>query len=216
MNSSIRRKLAVGTAVVATAALSACSSGSDDSSEATPTAVSSTAAANLSVDMANLLGPGCPAYATQVPTGKGSIEAMANDPLMTATANNPMLKTLTQALTGKLNADVDLKATLNGQEYTVFAPVDTAFAQVSGKRMNKLKKDDKALVNLLTYHVVAGELAPAKVLGKQVTVQGGEVNVTGKGSEIKVNAAHVICGGIKTANATVYLIDKVLDPEDAA
>jgi len=30
-----------------------------------------------------------------------------------------------------------------------------------------------------------------------------------------VNGAKVICGGVKTANATVYLIDKVLSPADA-
>ncbi len=27
-----------------------------------------------------------------------------------------------------------------------------------------------------------------------------------------VDGAHVICGGVKTANATVYLIDSVLSP----
>ncbi|WP_276326641.1 fasciclin domain-containing protein [Lentzea albidocapillata] len=29
---------------------------------------------------------------------------------------------------------------------------------------------------------------------------------------MKVNDANVICGGVKTANATVYLIDSVLMP----
>ncbi len=43
-------------------------------------------------------------------------------------------------------------------------------------------------------------------------MQGKSLRVTGSGSTIKVNNANMICGGIKTANATVYLIDKVLDP----
>nr|WP_281274719.1 hypothetical protein [Actinokineospora cianjurensis] len=30
---------------------------------------------------------------------------------------------------------------------------------------------------------------------------------------MKVNDANVICGGVKTANATVYLIDSVLMPK---
>nr|WP_281274722.1 hypothetical protein [Actinokineospora cianjurensis] len=30
---------------------------------------------------------------------------------------------------------------------------------------------------------------------------------------MKVNDANVICGGVKTANATVYLIDTVLIPQ---
>jgi uncharacterized surface protein with fasciclin (FAS1) repeats len=36
--------------------------------------------------------------------------------------------------------------------------------------------------------------------------------VTGSGDNIKVNGASLICGGIQTANATVYLIDTVLTP----
>jgi uncharacterized surface protein with fasciclin (FAS1) repeats len=36
--------------------------------------------------------------------------------------------------------------------------------------------------------------------------------VTGSGDNIMVNGAKVICGGVKTKNATVYLIDSVLMP----
>ena len=43
-------------------------------------------------------------------------------------------------------------------------------------------------------------------------VQGGTVTVTGSGDDWKFNDANLICGGIKTANATVYLIDGVLLP----
>ena len=42
------------------------------------------------------------------------------------------------------------------------------------------------------------------------------VNVTGSGDTLKVNDAKVICGGVKTANATVYLIDTVLSPDGVA
>ena len=38
------------------------------------------------------------------------------------------------------------------------------------------------------------------------------MNVTGSGNNIKVDGASVICGGVQTANATVYLIDTVLSP----
>jgi len=38
------------------------------------------------------------------------------------------------------------------------------------------------------------------------------VNVTGSGDELMVNDANVICGGVVTANATVYLVDSVLMP----
>ncbi|WP_343890013.1 fasciclin domain-containing protein, partial [Kribbella sandramycini] len=39
--------------------------------------------------------------------------------------------------------------------------------------------------------------------------------VSGSGDALKVNDANVVCGGVKTANATVYLIDTVLMPPKA-
>jgi uncharacterized surface protein with fasciclin (FAS1) repeats len=36
--------------------------------------------------------------------------------------------------------------------------------------------------------------------------------VTGSGSDIKVEDAGLVCGGIDTANATFYVIDTVLMP----
>ena len=48
-----------------------------------------------------LIGSGCSAYAEQVPSGPGSVAGMAQDPVTVAASNNPMLKTLTQALSGQ-------------------------------------------------------------------------------------------------------------------
>ena len=58
--------------------------------------------------------------------------------------------------------------------------------------------------------MVPGQLAPDAVVGEQKTVEGGMVDVTGSGDNLKVDDANVICGGVHTANATVYLIDSVL------
>lgn len=38
------------------------------------------------------------------------------------------------------------------------------------------------------------------------------MTVTRDGNTIKVGDASVICGGVQTANATVYMIDTVLMP----
>jgi len=64
----------------------------------------------------------------------------------------------------------------------------------------------------LTYHVVAGQAGPDQVVGTHTTVQGAQLTVTGSGDDLMVNNANVVCGGIQTANATVYLIDSVLLP----
>ena len=63
--------------------------------------------------MADLVGPGCAAYAKAVPSGSGSVDGMAQDPVATAASNNPLLKTLVAAVSGKLNSKVNLVNTLN-------------------------------------------------------------------------------------------------------
>ena len=69
------------------------------------------------------------------------------------------------------------------------------------------------LSSILTYHVVAGKMQPTDLEGTtQETVQGGEVEITGSGDELMVGYANVICGGVQTANAVVYLIDGILMP----
>jgi len=161
---------------------------------------------------ANLVGPGCAAYASQVPDGKGSVAGMAQDPVAVAASNNPLLTTLVAAVSGKLNPKVNLVDTLDGSEFTVFAPVDDAFKKIPAATIDGLKTDDATLTKILTYHVVPGQIAPDAIDGTHKTVEGGDVTVTGSGDNIMVNNAKVICGGVKTANATVYLIDTVLMP----
>jgi uncharacterized surface protein with fasciclin (FAS1) repeats len=162
---------------------------------------------------ANLVGPGCAGYAEKVPTGAGSVQGMALDPVAVAASNNPILTTLTAAVSGKLNPKVNLVDTLNGAEFTVFAPVDDAFAKIDAATIETLKTDDALLSKILTYHVVPGQITPDKIAGTHATVQGGSVTVTGSGDALQVDGANVICGGVKTKNATVYLIDSVLMPK---
>ncbi|WP_164199125.1 fasciclin domain-containing protein [[Micrococcus luteus] ATCC 49442] len=174
---------------------------------------SASASASTMDPAANLVGPGCAGYAEQVPTGAGSVSGMALDPVAVAASNNPLLTTLTSAVSGKLNPKVDLVDTLNGAEFTVFAPVDDAFAKIDAATIETLKTDDALLSKILTYHVVPGQIAPDKIAGTHATVQGGSVTVTGSGDALQVDGANVICGGVQTKNATVYLVDTVLMPK---
>lgn len=159
-----------------------------------------------------LVGPGCSGYAKQVPTGPGSVSGMAMDPVAVAASNNPMLTTLTAAVSGKLNPKVNLVDTLNGDQFTVFAPVDDAFAKLPPGTVDSLKMDTEGLTNILTYHVVPGQISPRDIDGVHPTVQGETLTVTGSGNDLRVNGASVVCGGVHTANATVYMIDSVLMP----
>jgi uncharacterized surface protein with fasciclin (FAS1) repeats len=214
----------VSFAAVALLGLSACSGDSattaEDSTTSTSTRASvaetTSSAAPTSSAMADpaadLVGAGCAAYAEQVPEGPGSVTGMAQEPVTVAASNNPMLKTLTQALSGQLNPDVNLVDTLNGGEFTVFAPTDDAFAKIDQATLEQLKIDSDLLTSILTYHVVPGQASPAQVVGEHTTVQGAPVTVTGEGENLKVNDAGLVCGGVRTANATVYMIDTVLMP----
>jgi uncharacterized surface protein with fasciclin (FAS1) repeats len=177
--------------------------------------MTTSSAAHSADPAANLIGSGCAAYAEQVPEGPGSVAGMAADPVTVAASNNPMLQTLSQALSGQLNPQVNLVDTLDGGEFTVFAPTDDAFAKIDPATLETLKTDSDMLTNILTYHVVPGQAAPDQVVGEHVTVEGAPVTVSGMGDDLKVNDASVVCGGVQTANATVYLIDTVLMPPAA-
>jgi uncharacterized surface protein with fasciclin (FAS1) repeats len=211
---------AAGLAAFAALSISACSteSSTSEAAETTRSAVSATSvapAAPMESPMdpaANLVGPGCADYAAQNPSGPGSVTGMAQDPVAVAASNNPLLTTLTSAVSGKLNPNVNLVETLNSSEYTVFAPTDAAFAKIDPATIEKLKTDADLLSSILTYHVVPGQAIPAEVVGTHKTVQGADVTVAGSGNDLKVNDAGVVCGGVRTANAQVYLIDTVLMP----
>lgn len=130
-----------------------------------------------------------------LPTATGPVEDAVGD----CASNNPMLSTLTAALSGKLNPNVNLVDTLNNGQFTVFAPVDDAFASFHRRPSTRSR-------------VAPGQLSPQPVGDTHKTVQGADLTVSGSGDNLTVDNASVVCGGVQTANATVYLIDTVLTP----
>ncbi|GAA2239434.1 cell surface glycolipoprotein Mpt83 [Promicromonospora sukumoe] len=224
MNARTRTSYAVaGIATLAMLGLSACSMDSSGDDTGSDTSASEEATDSMTEESpaeddamadpaANLVGEGCAAYAEEVPDGPGSVTGMSTDPVAVAASNNPLLTTLVSAVSGEVNPDVNLVDTLNGDEFTVFAPVDDAFKSIDAETMDTLSTDADLLTAILTYHVVPGQLTPDEVVGEQTTVEGDTVEVTGSGDSLKVNDANVICGGVMTQNATVYLIDSVLMP----
>jgi uncharacterized surface protein with fasciclin (FAS1) repeats len=106
---------------------------------------------------------------------------------------------------------------------TVFAPYDPAFDELSKKvgprRFAALLTDPRALAPLLRYHVIDQRLDRAGLL-RAATVHplgGGQLRIADAGPTIKIidgsgAVAYVLCGNIQTANATLYLIDRVLSP----
>ncbi|MGV9711595.1 fasciclin domain-containing protein [Gordonia sp. NPDC003424] len=224
LNRMQRALMAASGAILAVGVVAGCSSDDTSSSGGTTSmapmsgmtsgsmATSMMPSTSMATPASGLVGPGCAAYAQANPTGPASVDGMATAPVATAAAANPMLKTLTAAVSGQLNPQVNLVDTLNNGQYTVFAPTDDAFAKLPPATIDQLKTDKDLLTKILTYHVVSGQIPPADIAGEHKTLEGQNVTVTGSGQDWKVNDAGVVCGGIKTANATVYLIDTVLMP----
>jgi uncharacterized surface protein with fasciclin (FAS1) repeats len=197
-----RRAAVVG--VLGMALLGAACSSNDTGTSASQAAPPTTASSVAS-------GPFGAACSTVPASGPGSLDALAQDPVATAASNTPDLSTLVTAV-----KKAGLVDTLNSaQGITVFAPTNDAFSALPQATLDKALGDpDGLLTTVLTYHVVQGQLTPDQLAGSHKTLQGGTLEVTGSGEEFKINGnSGVVCGNIKTANATVYLIDQVLLPQ---
>lgn len=113
----------------------------------------------------------------------------------------------------------DLVATLKSDgPFTVFAPTDAAFdALPAGTVETLLKPENKGkLVEILTYHVVAGKVMSGDIAGKQLmagTVQGSKLDINAKGGGVMINNAKVVGADVETSNGVIHIIDKVLLPE---
>ena len=156
-------------------------------------------------------GPGCDAYRKAVPTGAGSIPAMAGQTASQAIANNPDLSTFSAAISGTLNPEINIISVLDGGPYIVFAPTDAAFAALEPATVETLKTDPRVLLPVLFYHMVLGNVGPANVAGTMPTQDGRPVVVTGKDGDIKVNGNRVSCA-YAANGAYIYMIDGVLEP----
>ncbi len=109
-----------------------------------------------------------------------------------------------------------LAETLSGSgPFTVFAPTDEAFAKVHADTLQGLLKPEakSQLVNVLTYHVVAGEVMASEIaeLTNAKTVQGQSVAISVNGG-VKVDGANVVTADIKCDNGVIHVIDAVILP----
>jgi uncharacterized surface protein with fasciclin (FAS1) repeats len=153
-----------------------------------------------------------PLRAELTPAGT-TTASLATLPLGQVLAKIPSLSTFTAALNGGLNPAVNVLPVLENGPYVVFAPNNDAFAKLDPAALEAIKADPAALSKLDYYHVFLGLLGPGDVGGQRPTQEGAEIKVSGKDGDIKVNdTAKVICGGIQAANARIYILDTVLDP----
>ncbi len=121
-------------------------------------------------------------------------------------------KTLVAAVTA-----AELGETLSGTgPFTVFAPLDEAFASLpAGTVESLIEPSNKAkLQGILTYHVVAGKVMSTDLADgmKAKTVNGAEITITLKDGRVLINDAEVVVANVETDNGVIHVINKVILP----
>lgn len=213
------RVAVIGAAAVAALALAACSSNDQASTGAATTSATAPAPAGASTSApmaqgvttnADVFGPAC----GMLPQGTapGSLDSMGPQPVASAASTNPLLTKLVAAVKA-----TNLVDPLNSSpSITVFAPADDAFAALGDAKFQELASKPDTLAPILKYHVLgkrydAKGLEAAK-MADTLDTDGGQLKFEGTGDNLTVNGAKILCGNIPTANATVFVIDKVLTP----
>lgn len=125
-------------------------------------------------------------------------------------AGTPETQTLTRLV---LQAGL-LPVVRDGGPFTVFAPVDAAFAELPASAVAALSADTPQLIQVLTGHVVAGTLTADDLVamdGQTIeTVAGTRLLVEVSGDEIKVGGATIAVEDITASNGVVHAIDTVI------
>jgi uncharacterized surface protein with fasciclin (FAS1) repeats len=104
-----------------------------------------------------------------------------------------------------------------GQQFTVFAPTDDAFAKLDPAMVQNLLRPENQdqLKQVLTYHAVSGRVGArdAYDLNSAATVNGQRLSIDFKGNGLKVNESLVKVADIQCTNGVIHVIDTVLIPK---
>jgi uncharacterized surface protein with fasciclin (FAS1) repeats len=103
--------------------------------------------------------------------------------------------------------------------FIVFAPSNAAMDEIPANVFDAILADPELLDSVLAHHVVAGQASGPDELtaaGSLPTLEGTLVfAVDGDTLVLNGGEATVTCGPLLTANAAVYVIDRVLQPAEA-
>ncbi|MFN8213753.1 MAG: fasciclin domain-containing protein [Candidatus Nanopelagicales bacterium] len=126
-------------------------------------------------------------------------------------SGNPDFSTLVAAVSA-----ADLAETLGAEgPYTVFAPTNEAFEALPAGLLDELlkPKNKEVLTQILTYHVVAGEVMSTDIEpGDVPTVEGEDLTIAVTDGTVTVNGATVEAADVEASNGVIHVIDEVLVP----
>jgi uncharacterized surface protein with fasciclin (FAS1) repeats len=153
-----------------------------------------------------------------------SKNAIAQETIVDVAVGNEDFSTLVTALKA-----ADLVGALQGDgPFTVFAPTNDAFAKIDSNTLSSLLevKNQKALANILTYHVISGKITAAdvvsalekgngtvelKALNEQVlTVVQKDGKIWLK--DVKGNYSEIVATDVMGSNGVIHVINTVVMP----
>jgi uncharacterized surface protein with fasciclin (FAS1) repeats len=154
-----------------------------------------------------------------------SNNAAAQGTIVDVAVGNEDFSTLVTALKA-----ANLVSALQGDgPFTVFAPTNSAFAKVDSKTLSSLleEKNQKALANILTYHVVSGKLTANDVVsalkkgngsvelkalnGQVLTVMQKDGKIWLK--DVNGNYSEIIATDVMGSNGVIHVINTVVMPK---
>lgn len=154
-----------------------------------------------------------------------SQNATAQETIVDVAVGNEDFSTLVTALKA-----ADLVGALQAEgPFTVFAPTNKAFEKIDSNTLSTLleEKNQKALANILTYHVISGNITATDVVAAlkkgngmvELKALNGEVlTVVQKDEKIwlkdaKGNYSEIIATDVKGSNGVIHVIDTVVMPK---
>jgi uncharacterized surface protein with fasciclin (FAS1) repeats len=143
-----------------------------------------------------------------------SAQVQESKDIVSIASNTEQFSTLVQAVQA-----ADLVETLQGEgPFTVFAPTNQAFAKLPEDLVEFLLQPENQdlLADVLTYHVVSGDVTSDQLETGTVETLGGGLAITVSGNKVIVNNASVIQADLEASNGVIHVVNRVLLPEGLA
>ena len=100
--------------------------------------------------------------------------------------------------------------------FTIFAPLDDAFAAISAQTYYGLLREEnkKKLVNILGRHVLSKKITSSEINGeiKIKAINGEEITIKKVNGIVYINEAEVVTADIEASNGVIHFINRVLQP----
>ena len=100
--------------------------------------------------------------------------------------------------------------------FTVFAPLDDAFAAISAQTYYGLLREEnkEKLINILGRHVFSKKITSSEINGeiKIKAINGEEITIKKVNGIVYINEAEVVTADIEAPNGIIHFINRVLQP----